>query len=753
LTVNLTNVVFCQYKLWSQASTPVIVTSFDDNLDSVEGKQAINSIIMFNHEADYELELSEDMREHLADNALSIEVLSHRTCDYLTKSLGDTANKTALKVQEQQQKQKIYLDKLTELNRMAKYQSLVDSWSEVSKSFEINIKILELNSEGVWRPVEVKIGDQLNKTGGIYQLKQGQSRQISVAVSQVRQGGTMYYNGMLFGLEAHKIDKISIGCVQGLDMGLNPLDSYQELDLTRLKDKCRRILDNRKHYLHSQLKQQINNDSGNRSDDDKERYESLCKQLGELGEEQVALDAPHENSHLPGSTIKWTPADGMEEHVPILFLDLDESKLKQQKPDGASEDEEEEHDLVGGDGNEASEDEDEADNNNDEYFYDNEDYFESKNSNRKKRRGAAAANNRNVLLSGGKDCYLKNEHRDSSFVDLKLISWNDSTLVEMRDTADMGEDEGAGRHYTHSDEHLDLDEASLILKAVARWDSSDHKTIYLNKETPLDKRVYLIVKVTLRFRLSTSLTSGSLSLKSNKYHHHHSRHRAPAYHYVDLTMRKRVCVNVYSSSSTGGLAGGAVVASSSGGNTTTSKLINFTKLKTILSVASPTHSSQAAATSNTSISGTSRLATASTLTSTGVTYRLIATIPKLITEIENRESLAVKLASSILEETSSPSAVVAKDETSKLSLDNSMAYFEQYAKTIEAVDTILKRDRLEQQLVLKKLINHVRNVNVTLVDDEAVAANSSLATVEYSSSTPSMKKNFSVPNLFKNVSR
>lgn len=161
-------------------------------------------------------------------------------------------------------------------------------------------------------------------------------------MSQVQPNATMYYNGMLFSPEAHKIDRISIGCITGVDVSLNSLDSYQEHDLNRLKDKCRLYLENRKQYLYSQLKQLADKDI--QTDEDKERHESLCKQLADLGEEQAAVDAPPDDSHLPGSTIEWKPADNMEEHVPIFFLDLNEDYLNELQ----SEEEDDEENEFGG---------------------------------------------------------------------------------------------------------------------------------------------------------------------------------------------------------------------------------------------------------------------------------------------------------------------------------------------------------------------------------------------------------------------
>ena len=41
-------------------------------------------------------------------------------------------------------------------------------------------------------------------------------------------------------------------------------------------------------------------------------------------------------------------------------------------------------------------------------------------------------------------------------------------------------------------------------------------------------------------------------------------------------------------------------------------------------------------------------------------------------------------------------------------LDNSVSYFERYAKTIENVDTILMQDRIQQKLYVERIINFVQ---------------------------------------------
>ena len=58
----------------------------------------------------------------------------------------------------------------------------------------------------------------------------------------------------------------------------------------------------------------------------------------------------------------------------------------------------------------------------------------------------------------------------------------------------------------------------LQVCAVVSWDSSIHDSVHLNRITPNNKRVYLIVKVVVRLSHPASM---------------------------ELVLRKRVCINVY----------------------------------------------------------------------------------------------------------------------------------------------------------------------------------------------------------------
>jgi kinesin family protein 13 len=167
LPVNLNNLVFCQYRWGVNNNKPIVVASKDSS----------GSEVFFDYETELAMNASghdehEDLIEYFSDGgALSIEVLAYRTDIAKPMVAGSAAS-------NQLRSLKIYQEKMIELNQAAKMQALVDAWSKLSRSFELNVRILELNADGNWNPVEVRTSAKI-KTGGVYQLRQGQSRQIS----------------------------------------------------------------------------------------------------------------------------------------------------------------------------------------------------------------------------------------------------------------------------------------------------------------------------------------------------------------------------------------------------------------------------------------------------------------------------------------------------------------------------------------------------------------------------------------------
>jgi kinesin family protein 13 len=101
-----------------------------------------------------------------------------------------------------------------------------------------------------------------------------------------------------------------------------PLDSYQEEDLGRLRERWNEALDRRRQYLDAQIQQYV--DRADKTEAEAEREQSLVEQWVHLTEERNAVLAPAENSGVPGAPTSpdRVAAPGLELHHPVLFLDL-----------------------------------------------------------------------------------------------------------------------------------------------------------------------------------------------------------------------------------------------------------------------------------------------------------------------------------------------------------------------------------------------------------------------------------------------
>lgn len=218
LPLSLSNFVFCQYTFWNhqEAVVPVV------NSDVV----AINqNTFKFDHEVDYTINVNEEFMEHCAEGALSIEVWGHRSVGF-SRSKG-------WEVEQQQ----------------AKARSLADRWAELSRKIELLVEIQELSDNGEYTPVEVSTSKEM-LTGGVYQLRQGQQRRILVRVRPVQNSGTLP-------IICQSIISIAIGSVTVRSRLQKPLDSYQEEDLTVLREKWSEALGRRRKYLDQQIQSLI----------------------------------------------------------------------------------------------------------------------------------------------------------------------------------------------------------------------------------------------------------------------------------------------------------------------------------------------------------------------------------------------------------------------------------------------------------------------------------------------------------------
>ncbi|XP_064224836.1 kinesin-like protein KIF13B isoform X1 [Aotus nancymaae] len=397
LPQHLSHFVFCKYSFWDQQE-PVIVAPEVDTSSSPVSKEP-HCMVVFDHCNEFSVNITEDFIEHLSEGALAIEVYGHK--------MNDPRKNPAL----------------WDLGIIqAKTRSLRDRWSEVTRKLEFWVQILEQNENGEYCPVEV-ISAKDVPTGGIFQLRQGQSRRVQVEVKSVQESGTLP-------LMEECVLSVGIGCVKVRPVRApkthetfheeeEDMDSYQDRDLERLRRKWLNALTKRQEYLDQQLQKLVSKQD--KTEDDADREAQLLEMRLTLTEERNAVMVPSAGSGIPGAPAEWTPVPGMETHIPVIFLDL------------------------------------------------NADDFSSQ-------------DNLDDPEAGGWDATLTGEEEEE-FFELQIVKQHDGEA-----------------------------------KAEASWDSAVHGCPQLSKGTPVDERLFLIVRVTVQLS-----------------------HPAD----MQLVLRKRICVNVH----------------------------------------------------------------------------------------------------------------------------------------------------------------------------------------------------------------
>uniref|UniRef100_A0A8C5NMK6 Kinesin family member 13B n=1 Tax=Junco hyemalis TaxID=40217 RepID=A0A8C5NMK6_JUNHY len=302
LPQHLSNFVFCKYTFWDQVEPVVVAPEVDPSQSSISKEP--RCMVVFDHCNEVSVNISEDFMEHLYDGALAIEVYGH-------KQSGDRKNPA-----------------LWDLGIIqAKTRSLRDRWSEVTRKVELWVQILELNENGEYCPVEVTPAKDVS-TGGIFQLRQGQSRRIQVEVKSVQESGTLP-------LMEESILSVGVGCVQikhvksqNYQEEEDEMDSYQDRDLERLRRKWLCALTKRQEYLDQQLQKLVG--KPDKTEDDADREAQLLEMRLTLTEERNAVMVPSAGSGIPGAPAEWTPVAGMETHIPVIFLDLNADDFSSQ---------------------------------------------------------------------------------------------------------------------------------------------------------------------------------------------------------------------------------------------------------------------------------------------------------------------------------------------------------------------------------------------------------------------------------------
>ncbi|XP_018590754.2 kinesin-like protein KIF13B isoform X3 [Scleropages formosus] len=302
----LSSFVFCMYSFWDQDERIIVVPEVDPTA-SPSSKDP-QCMVVFDSCKELAVPVSEDFLEYLAEGAVAIEVYGHKQTDpRKNQALWDLGI------------------------IQAKTRTLRDRWSEVTRCLELWVRVLELNEAGDYIPVEVVPARDV-RTGGIFQLKQGQSRRIQVEVRSVHDSGTMP-------LIAESVLSVSVGCVEirqacpsrpsdSQQVKDDDMDSYQEKDLERLRQQWLTALTKRQEYLDQHLQKIVS--KPDKSEDDMERESQLLERRLTLTEERNAVMVPSAGSGIPGAPAEWIPVPGMETHIPVLFLDLNADDMNAQ---------------------------------------------------------------------------------------------------------------------------------------------------------------------------------------------------------------------------------------------------------------------------------------------------------------------------------------------------------------------------------------------------------------------------------------
>uniref|UniRef100_A0A452SQG9 Kinesin-like protein unc-104 n=1 Tax=Ursus americanus TaxID=9643 RepID=A0A452SQG9_URSAM len=295
LPQHLSHFVFCKYNFWDQQEPVIVAPEVDTSSSSPVSKEP-QCMVVFDH-CNFSVNITEDFIEHLSEGALAIEVYGHK--------MNDPRKNPAL----------------WDLGIIqAKTRSLRDRWSEVTRKVEFWVQILEQNENGEYCPVEV-ISAKDVPTGGIFQLRQGQSRRVQVEVKSVQESGTLP-------LMEECILSVGIGCVKVRTLRspkthetfhVSFCISYDR-DLERLRRKWLNALTKRQEYLDQQLQKLVS--KHDKTEDDADREAQLLEMRLTLTEERNAVMVPSAGSGIPGAPAEWTPVPGMETHIPVIFLDL-----------------------------------------------------------------------------------------------------------------------------------------------------------------------------------------------------------------------------------------------------------------------------------------------------------------------------------------------------------------------------------------------------------------------------------------------
>ena len=290
----LCNFVFCQYKFWDQPET--LLPGHD-----VTGLPV--GTARFDHKHIFDSEITEAFTHYITNGSLAFEVWGH-----LSSGFEDRINSRKM------EREKVKDSSIPH--------ALVQRWSELMCTLQTWVEIRELDDSGQYMPVEVHDRPDV-ACGGVYQLRQGQSRRMVVSVAPIEGFG-------LYPVVCERITGISIGSVCRVGKMHAGCDSYIDDDLKRLRTAWSERLMKRREMLGEKLHSIIDKTDKSKSDSDLQTR--LVDEWVMLVNERNAVLVPQVDSGLPGAPSSKGVPPGMEQRPVTLFLDKDAGTTSYMNP-------------------------------------------------------------------------------------------------------------------------------------------------------------------------------------------------------------------------------------------------------------------------------------------------------------------------------------------------------------------------------------------------------------------------------------
>ncbi len=168
-------------------------------------------------------------------------------------------------------------------------------WGELIKHLELVVEMMELSDQGEYVPVEIQSKPEV-VTGGVFMIRQGQSRRINVTMRQLEGAGASP-------LQVDHVASVAVGSMYLRNRYDEPLDSFQKDDLQKLRTKWSNALMNRREFLDAEVRKMM--DKREQSVSDLEKQNELLDQWAMLQWQRAAVLQPKVGSGVPGAPNNW----------------------------------------------------------------------------------------------------------------------------------------------------------------------------------------------------------------------------------------------------------------------------------------------------------------------------------------------------------------------------------------------------------------------------------------------------------------